>query len=197
TGTVGIYGTNYSASPNPPASVYVNDFALSISPASVTVPAGVPASYTAILTPTGNIPDPVTLACASGLPSGAKCSLTTNPIPNLSTGAASTTLVINTTARVTTTTKLWQRGPLYAIFLPVYGLALLGVGIGRKKAWRQRLLVGILLAGIFSLIVFQPGCSSTKSTTTTTGTPAGTYVVTVSATSGNAVRNQSVTLVVQ
>jgi len=197
TGTVGIYGTDYSVSPSPSAYVYVNDFALSISPASVTVPAGVPASYTAVLTPYTSVPDAVTLTCASGLPTGAKCSLTTNPIPNLSTGAASTTLVINTTARVTTTTRLWQRGPLYAAWLPISGLALLGAGIGRKRAWRQRLLVGMLFAGFFSLIVFQPACSSTKSTTTTTGTPAGTYAVTVSATSGNAVRNQTITLVVQ
>ena len=197
TGTVGIYGTTYSQAPNPPASVYVNDFALSVSPASVTVPAGVPASYTAVLTPTGAIPDSVTLSCTAGLPTGAKCVLTTNPIPNLGTGAASTTLVINTTARVTTTTKLWQKGPLYAAWLPVSGLALLGFGIGRKRSWRQRLLIGLLFVVLFSLIALQPACSSTQSTTITTGTPAGTYSVTVSATSGSAVRNQTVTLVVQ
>jgi len=197
TGTVGIYGTNYSQSPNPSASVYVNDFTLSVSPASVTVPAGVPASYTAVLTPTGAIPDAVTLACSSGLPTGGKCNLTTNPIPNLGTGAASTTLVIDTTARVTTTTKLWQKGPLYAVWLPVSGLALLGAGISRKRSWRQRLLIGLLFVVLFSLIAFQPACSSKQSTTTTTGTPAGTYVVTVSATSGSAVRNQTITLVVQ
>ena len=197
TGTVGIYGTNYSQSPNPSASVYVNDFTLSVSPASVTVPAGVPASYTAVLTPTGAIPDAVTLACSSGLPTGAKCTLTTNPIPNLGTGAASTTLVIDTTARVTTTTRLWQKGPLYAVWLPVSGLALLGAGMGGKKSRKQRLLIGALFVVLFALIALQPACSSTQTTTTTTGTPAGTYTVTVSATSGSAVRNQTVTLVVQ
>ena len=196
TGTVGIYGTNYSATPAP-VSVYVNDFTLAVSPASVTVPAGVPASYTAVLTPTGTIPDAVTLACSSGLPTGAKCVLTTNPIPNLGTGAASTTLVINTTARVTTITRLWQKGLLYAAWLPVSGLVLLGVSMGRKKSWKRRLLVGVLFVVLFSLIALQPACSSSQTTTTTTGTPAGTYTVTVSATSGSAVRNQIVTLVVQ
>jgi len=197
TGTVGIYGTNYSATPSPSASVYVNDFTLAVSPASVTVPAGVPASYTAVLTPSGAIPDAVTLACSSGLPTGAKCTLTTNPIPNLGTGAASTTLVINTTARVTTTTRLWQKGLLYAAWLPVSGLALLGVSMVGKKSWKRQLLVGILFVVLFSLVALQPACSSTQTTTTTTGTPAGTYTVTVSATSGSAVRNQTVTLVVQ
>jgi len=197
TGTVGIYGTNYSASPSPSASVYVNDFTLSVFPASVTVPAGVPASYTAVLTPTGPIPDAVTLTCASGLPTGAKCLLTTNPIPNLSTGTASTTLVIDTTARVTTTTRLWQKGTLYATWLPVSGLALLGVGISGKKSWRKRLLIGAFLIVLLALIAFQAACGSSQPVTTTTGTPAGTYVVTVSATSGSAVRNQTITLVVQ
>ncbi|HEX8814694.1 MAG TPA: hypothetical protein VF753_04260, partial [Terriglobales bacterium] len=196
TATVGIYGTTYSVSPNPPVNVFVNDFTLTVSPAVVTVPAGVPAAYTVTLSPTGNIPDAVTLACASGLPTGAKCTIVTNPLPNLSTGAASTTLVINTTARVTTTTELWKQRPLFA-FLPVSGLALLGVGVSGKKSWKFRVLLGLLFVLLFSATIFLPACSSGSSVTTTTGTPAGTYAVTVSATTGSAVRNEVVTLIVQ
>ena len=177
-------------------SVVVNDFNISISPSSFTVPAGVPATYTATITPTGNIPDTVSISCSSGLPTGATCTETTNPIPNLSSGAVSTILVINTTARVTTTTELWPaHHPLYAAWLPVSGLALLGVGMGASR--KRRLLMGLLLAGFFSLILFQPACSSRQPISTTTGTPAGTYVVTVTATSGSATRNATVTLVVQ
>jgi hypothetical protein len=197
TATVGIYGTTYNVSPNPSASVFVNDFTLAVAPPTVTVPAGVPASYTVTLTPTGNIPDAVTLACASGLPSGAKCTIVTNPLPNLSTGAASTTLVINTTARITTTTEFWKQRPLYAAFLPISGLALLGAGVSGKKSWKKRLVLGLLFTLLFSVTLFLPACSSGTSVTTTTGTPAGTYAVTVSATTGTAVRNQVVTLVVQ
>jgi hypothetical protein len=177
-------------------SVTVNDFNIAVSPSSATVPAGVPATYTATITPTGNIPDSVSISCSSGLPTGATCTETTNPIPNLSSGAVSTVLVINTTARVTTTTELWPpRHPFYAVWLPVSGLALLGVGAGASR--RRRLLMGLLLAGFFSLILFQPSCSSAKTVTTITGTPAGTYIVTVTATSGSATRNATVTLVVQ
>jgi len=85
--------------------------------------------------------------------------------------------------------------PLYATLLPVSGLALLGVGLGGKR--QRRWLMGLLLAGFFALIVFLQGCSSAATVTTTTGTPAGTYAVTVNAVSGNATRTTLVTLVVQ
>jgi beta-propeller repeat-containing protein/uncharacterized protein DUF11 len=192
TGSVYLNGANL-ASANP--SSVVNDFTLTAAPASVTVPAGLPATYTATLTPTGSIPDSVSLSCSAGLPTGATCTATTNPIPNLITGTQQTTMVINTTTRVTTITKLFHPGgPIYATLLPVVGLAFLGAGFGRKKN-RKRL--GLMLGMVFAFAMFLPGCGSTSSITTTTGTPAGTYAITVSATSGTAVRTTTVTLVVQ
>lgn len=186
------------------ASVTVNDFNITAAPATATVPAGVPAVFTATVTPssTSGFPDSVAIACGSGLPTGATCLPgNNNPIPNLNTGAQSSQFVINTTARVTTTTDLRHGGgpglPLYATWLPVSGLALLGVGLGGKLSRRRRGLMGLLLGGVFALVLFLPGCGSTSTTTTTTGTPAGTYSVTVNATSGNATRSTLVTLVVQ
>jgi hypothetical protein len=134
------------------------------------------------------------------LPTGATCVPgNNNPIPNLNSGAQSSQFVINTTARVTTTTDLRHGGvpgaPLYATLLPVSGLALLGVGLGGKR--RRRWLTAPLLGGFFALILFLPSCGSTKTTSTTTGTPAGTYTVTVNAVSGSATRSTVVTLVVQ
>jgi hypothetical protein len=186
------------------ASVAVNDFKITLAPATVTVPAGVPAVYTATVTPssTSGFPDSVSIACGSGLPTGSTCLPgNNNPIPNLNTGAQSSQLIINTTARVTTTTELRHRSgpgmPLYATWLPVSGLALLGVGFGGKISGRRRLLMGLLLGGLFTLIMFLPACGSSTTTTTTTGTPAGLYAVTVNAVSGNATRTTVVTLVVQ
>jgi len=107
-----------------------------------------------------------------------------------------TTLVINTTARVTTTTELRRlRTLFYALWLPISGIALMGIGLGASR--KRRLILGLLVAGFCSLMIFQAGCSSKASVTTTTGTPAGTYLVTVTATSGSATRNATVTLVVQ
>ncbi|MBZ5572334.1 MAG: SBBP repeat-containing protein [Acidobacteriia bacterium] len=199
-GNSGFVGVSGSSLASAAASVTVNDFDIGVAPATATVAAGVPATYTATVTPTGSIPASVSFSCSSGLPTGAACTETTNPIPNLENGAADTVLIINTTARVTTTTEWWHGGrPFYAGWLPISGLALLGAGIG-KASRKRRVLMGLLLAGFFALIFFQPGCSSSKSTTTTTGTPAGTYIVTVSATSGGsgaAVRSTTVTLVVE
>jgi hypothetical protein len=45
--------------------------------------------------------------------------------------------------------------------------------------------------------MFLPACSSGKTTTTTTGTPAGTYIITVSGASGGATHPSVVALVVQ
>lgn len=193
TASVGVTGsTPVTATTN----VTVNDFNIAVSPSTRTVPAGVPATYTATLTPTGPIPDSISISCSSGLPTGATCTETTNPFADLANGPQSTSLVINSTARVTTTTELRHSWPLfYGICLPLAGIALLGM---RGNASRRNRMLSVLLVGAFvSLVMLQPACSSSKTTTTTSGTPAGTYVVTVAATSGSATRNATVTLVVQ
>lgn len=194
-GQVTVPGTNFPGV-SVSSSAVVNDYNINVAPANVTVVAGAPATYTAQVTPTGPIPQAITLACGSGLPTGASCTFSTNPLPNLNTGPASSALVIATTARVTTTVDLRHglHGPFYATWLPVSGLALLGAGLGGKK---RRIRMGALLGLFLSLIVFQAACGTTSSTSTTTGTPAGTYVVTVTATSGTASRTSTVQLVVQ
>ncbi|HXW90083.1 MAG TPA: SBBP repeat-containing protein [Terriglobales bacterium] len=178
-------------------STLVNDYNIGVSPNYATVPAGVPATYTATLTPTGNIPNNVSITCSAGLPNGATCTeVPPSPVPNLSNGPVSFLLVINTTTRVTTTTDKGKRGgPLYATWLPLSGLALLSMGM-RGSAGKRRWLVGFLVVASLSLVFFPVGCAK-SSVTTTSGTPAGTYIVTVSATSGTATRNVIVTLVVQ
>ena len=186
------------------ASVTVNDFTLAVAPATATVPAGVPAVFTATVTPssTSGFPDSVSISCGAGLPTGATCVPgNNNPIPNLNTGPQSSQLIINTTARVTTTTDLRPgsgRGiPLYATWLPVSGLALLGAGLGGKLSRRRRWLIALFTGTMLALILLLPGCHTAATVTTTTGTPAGTYAVTVNAVSGNATRTTLVSLVVQ
>jgi len=166
------------------ASVTVNDYALSLTPNSATVVAGSAATYTAQVTPTGSIPGSVSLSC-TGLPTSASCSVANGSITSLTTGPQSRAIVVNTTARTTTTVELRRQGPLYAVWLPVSGLAFLGLGIGGTMSRKRRALLGFL-AGAFSVLIFlQAGCGSKSSgTTTTTGTPAGTYTFTVTASSG-------------
>jgi hypothetical protein len=173
----------------------VNDFGVSATPASATVTSGAVAVYVVQVTPTGaGFPAGVSLDCGSGLPTGASCSFTNNPIPNMNGGPQSRSLEIATTARVTTPAALFRERQLfYAFWLPISGLAVIGTGISRKR----RMLLGIFFSMVVSMVLLQAGCgSSKKSTTTTTGTPAGTYTVTVNATSGSATRTTTVRLTV-
>jgi hypothetical protein len=176
----------------------VNNFGVAVSPATATVAAGIPASYTVTATPTGNIPETVTLSVA-GAPSGGTATFPNGAtFTNLSSGPQSRQLVVNTTARVTTPASLFPAGrPFYAALFPVSGLALLGLGIRGGKSRRRRLLLTVMLGSFFSLVLFQAGCGSSSTTNTTTGTPAGTYNLTVTATSGTATRTQQIILVVQ
>jgi hypothetical protein len=183
----------------PPVSAIVNDFQVTVAPPTASVTAGMPATYTVTVTPTGAIPNTISLSCSSSLPTGATCTFPNGAsIPNLNNGSAVTRqLVINTTARVTTPASLWKTGgPMYAIWFPLSGLALLGVGLGGKITRKKHGLLALLLAGFIGLIVFQAGCSSSRSTNITTGTPAGTYPLTITSTSGSASRTFPISLTV-
>ena len=198
-GKVSIFGTPTVVTPAPPPAVaVVNNFSIGVSPPTATVPAGVPASFTVKVTPTGNFPETVTLS-ATGVPTGGQTTFPNGTsFTNLNSGPQSRQLVVNTTARVTTPASLFPiGGPFYAALFPVSGLALLGAGIGSRKSRRRRVLMTALLGCFFALVVFQMGCSSSSTTSTTTGTPAGTYNLTVTATSGSATRTQQIVLVVQ
>ena len=201
-GQVTVFGSIDIFKPIPPfTGATVNDFTLTVAPTVATVPAGTPATYTVTAAPTGvPYPDTVTLGVSSTLPPGVMQSFqnSASSIPNLNSGAQSRVLVLSTSLRVTTPASLWRKGePLYAAWLPVSGLALLGAGFGRKKTWRRRWLMGVLLGGFLTLTLFQTNCGSSAPTPTTTGTPAGTYTLTVSGTSGSVSHTQQISLVVQ
>ena len=177
-------------------SAFVNDFSVSVLPPSAaTVIAGGVASFSAKVMPTGGgFPGSVSLSCASGLPSGASCSFTNNPIPDMLHGPKSLPFEITTTARVTTPASLFRHGgSSYALWMPIFGAGLLGAGISRKR----RLLLGAFFSVMLGLALLQAGCGSSGSNRgSTSGTPPGTYTVTVNAT-GGATRSTTVQLTVQ
>lgn len=200
-GSISVPGFSFSVNPLQPVSVQVNDFMITSTPNAAVVPAGVPATYSLQVTPTpagGTIPNSISLACGSGLPTGAICTFTNNPMQNLNTGAQTSLLVINTVQRVSITTQvLHPEGPIYFAFLPIAGIALLGAGRLRKPSRQSWILRVLLMLAVTSLIFLQLGCSSTAPTTTVSGTPAGTYTVTINATSGTVTRSTAVTIIVQ
>ena len=198
-------GTNGSADPNQSnntasASVNVIDFSLSITapnPPTQTVTAGNATTYTVQVAPVPSnalFPNTIGLACTN-LPTGATCAFSTQTIPAFTNSSPVTsTLTVNTTAppksgALHSTPKVW-----YATWLPISGFALVGLG-GLSRRRRLALVCGALV--VCGLIVFQPACSK-SSTTTTGGTPPGNYTITVTGTSGTAFsKSSTITLVVQ
>ncbi|MBV9573637.1 MAG: SBBP repeat-containing protein [Acidobacteriales bacterium] len=199
-GQVTVAGSGAVFTASTPASVTVVDFSVSATPPSVTVTAGLFATYQITVSPVpagATDPSTVSLSCGSGLPTGAAC-VFTNPTFTLATGPQSSTLRITTTQRVTTTTQLLREtAPLWATWLPVAGLALLSMPRTVKKPRKHRLPAGLLLGGLISLVLLQVNCGSSHNTSTTSGTPAGSYTITVDALSGTATRTTTVGLVVQ
>ena len=72
-------------------------------------------------------------------------------------------------------------GVLYALWLPLFGLVGTGVGLGSNPKGQKRKLKAVALAcALFAGSTFQLACGGGSSGSS--GTPAGTYSVTVTAT---------------
>lgn len=176
-------------SPKSPVVVPVDYFTLGVSPASATVVAGQSLTFVASLTAHSLIgspqyPSSITLAC-SGLPTGATCAFKPSPVPNIPTTSpvVTSTLVLSTTAPPKTG-AIWKAPKFfYAMWLPISGLALLGVGTSRPR-W----ISGLALLLILSAVGLWAGCGSKGNSTTTTGTQPGIYTIGVTATSGTFVQ---------
>ena len=176
---------------SPAQTVPVVDFTIAAAPPSPSpvIPAGQPASivvtfcpsvpsagYSATITPTDSITPSMTTASTP----------TFNPTTVILSGSAcaSTTLTIQTTARPVTTGSLLRRGSLYATWLPIGGLSLIGLGVGTSGKRRRWLIVAVLCM-IAGVLVLLPGCGSASTPSTTpAGTQAGTYNITITGSAG-------------
>jgi hypothetical protein len=161
--------------------------ATALSPSSVS-PGGT-ATSTVMVTPSNGFSGTVTLTCSVTGPSGA--------VHPPTCGAASATLAAPGTLTVSTTaaTALNQQpangrssGLFYAMFLPVGGMALLGLG---SHGPRRKKFFGFLLLGlVLSSLILMPACGGSSSNNTggggSPGTTAGTYTITVTGTASGA-----------
>jgi hypothetical protein len=178
------------------ATFQAGGYSLAVNPPARSVAAGVLTTYAVTVAPTqGVFGFPVTLSCGS-LPSGANCTFAPNSITL--NGPQSSTLNLTTTAQpVSTANSRTWRSPLYALWLVVPGMAVLGLRAGGKRAGRRSRLLGLLMLSVFfALLLLQPSCSSGKTQPTVSGTPTGNYTLTVTATSGSFSASQVFSLTV-
>jgi hypothetical protein len=166
---------------------------------SGTVSAGQAATFALEVAGVNGYSQPVAFAC-SGLPSGATCSFSPNPVTPTSQ-ATPVTLTINTAVRtlVPPAFRINNNRPLnpkYPLVIVTMLATLLLIAVARKKRFVPRpALAGFGLAGLLLLIA--AGCGGGNATNTPAGTQAGTYTVTVVATSGSITHDTTLTLTVK
>jgi hypothetical protein len=169
-----------------------NPSSLSASPSSQTVAAGSSATFT--ITDVGVIS--YTLTC-TGLPKGSSC-----PTPPLTVSGNSTaSLVITTTSR---TSGLLPSRPTRRIHVDLWpeSLAILGISICALLVFRRRRTVMLIpVSALALLLLLAVGCGNSSGgpsggTPNPNGTPAGSYTITVTGTSGATTQTTNVTLTV-
>ncbi|MFZ0774802.1 MAG: SBBP repeat-containing protein [Candidatus Sulfotelmatobacter sp.] len=114
------------------------------------------------------------------------CSVTgTNP-QTPSAGGATSTVTMTTTG--TSGALFRPRKIFYAMWLPIAGLSLMGIGFSSARSRRKKVL-GLLMVGMVMAALFlMPACGGSSSTTTS-GCPGcttpGNYTVTITGTDAN------------
>jgi Chitobiase/beta-hexosaminidase C-terminal domain/Legume lectin domain len=169
------------------------NFALSASPATLTVDSGENATVALTVTPENGFNSPVSFAC-SGLPTGSTCSF--SPATVTPSGAvAATQLTIAVSAQSSAVPP--ESMPILPMAALAFTVGLFGCGI--RRGWHQCLL----LVGAYVGLALLFGCGGSNGTppTSTPTSPAPTPVattstVTVTATSGTLQRTATITLTV-
>jgi hypothetical protein len=181
------------------------NFAINTTPASGTLNSGNSATFSVAVSPMYGFNGSVSLTCSvSPTPALAPtCSLSPTSVAVPASGSATANLTVSTTAAMTSLVDPPFRNgwrPLYALWLPIFGLTLMGAGLGRGQIGRKKIIVSVVFTGLLLIALGpQSACGSGGSTSHvgSSGTPSGKYTVTVNAASGPTTHTTSVTLTVQ
>jgi hypothetical protein len=194
-GTLSAQAAN-SASNQVTVTAQMSDYTISASPNNFTLlAAGDTATYQVELIPHPIYASNISLS-SSGAPPASRAVFSTSSVSLANSSSGGATLNISTTVRpiVTPGASLITRRFYYAVWLSLPAMALLGLGTRDKR--RRRILGLIALCAVFGLILLVPACSHGTTQVPASGTPAGTYTITISATSGGDSKSTSVTLTV-
>jgi hypothetical protein len=195
---------NYQTSTSPAITQIVNastngDFSVSVTPSSLTIPAGHSGSFNVAVAPVNGSTQTVSLSC-TGLPANAQCSFATNSVTLdgkdtvsvvsaivTSTGGGAVPLVgpASTNPTLSPVTSEWQF--MVTILAAIASLML--IRTSRNRAWGLALAMVLLMLPALAITACSgPGSGSR--------TPKGTYTVTVTGTSGATTHNARLSVTV-
>lgn len=156
----------------------IPDFRLSPSPASITLKPGQSQAVTIAVTAINGFNSTLTYSCSS-LPLRTSCSFSNVT----ATGATVTLATTAPSSAAYHSTSNPASAPLYAVMFP----GLLAIFCFPGKRSRSNAVKAMLLTGVILFsVAWTVGCGGGSSTPSTPGTPAGSYTVTVTATTGGA-----------
>jgi subtilase family serine protease len=196
---LGSGGVASSVSAPVPVNVTASDFTFSAGAPSLTVQSGQAGTVSLLLTGPYGVGVPVALACT---PSSNQFACSVNPASPTVNGSTSATLSITAAvpasnagvaARHDSDSRHW----LVAAYISIFPFGAMFVFPDSRRRLRPSAVI-LLLA----LLLFAPSCGSNNPSSTTppppssTPTPAGTYGVLVTATSGGVIHNLQVEVVV-
>lgn len=175
-----------------PASGNTADFSAAVSPTTSTINAGQSATFTLSVTPSGGFNHVVMFTC-SGMPTGASCTVSPSSVTLNGSNAATATVTVMTTQRSGFFT--WPELRVRPRTAPWGWIALLTcilfwVGLMKSRRIQGRGLGFVLSCSVILLAALCSSCGSGTVTPTPGkgppgGTPAGTYTIVVTGTSGN------------
>jgi hypothetical protein len=162
--------------------VLISDFAFTRAPARATVRAGEATSYALAIRPVNGLAGTVRLSCG-GAPQGATCTVAPSAVTLDGSSLGQATVRVTTTARALAGPGTQLRLPVgtprgLPLVLGLMSLAALAtVGTRRRRAWLA-LSFSLLLVLVWAAC----GGGGLMSTSPGSGTPAGTYMLTVTGT---------------
>ena len=202
TSSITVTGTAGSISHSTTVSLTVSSPGFTIAApalAPATIAAGASSTSTITVAPTGGFTGAVALTCAvtgSGSPAPS-CAFSLNSVANAS---GTSTLTVKTTAAHSISGALMPpaRGHGAGWLAASSGALFAGIlMLGAPRRRRRMAGLGLMLLVVFAAGVGCGGGDSSGGSTQTGGTPAGTYTVTITATSGSIVQTTALTVTVQ